>query len=193
MSAEELRKLAHLALVSKICTELDNHLGVADKTLAEFIISLAEDADTPEAFKTVLDKNGAELPIEFVTTLLTIIQRMQPSKPKRSANKGKAAAKGGLAEKYPGLAVDDDRDRAKQIERELLEEAARKRESGDRGGRDRDDDRDRDRDRDRDQDKDRDRRRDRRDREGRSRWDAQDGSGDRDRDRLPPPPPPPAP
>lgn len=39
---EELRKLEHLSLVSKICTELDNHLGLADKDLAEFIIHLAE-------------------------------------------------------------------------------------------------------------------------------------------------------
>ena len=39
---EELKKLEHLSLVSKICTELDNHFGLGDKTLAEFIIHLAE-------------------------------------------------------------------------------------------------------------------------------------------------------
>jgi hypothetical protein len=37
-----LDKLQELSLVSKICTELDSHLGLADKTLAEFIIHLAE-------------------------------------------------------------------------------------------------------------------------------------------------------
>lgn len=30
---EELRQLEHLSLVSKICTELDNHLGLNDKDL----------------------------------------------------------------------------------------------------------------------------------------------------------------
>lgn len=33
---DELGKLEHLSLVSKICTELDNHLGLNDKDLGEF-------------------------------------------------------------------------------------------------------------------------------------------------------------
>lgn len=37
---EELTKLEHLSLVSKICTELDNHYNMNDKDLAEFIIDL---------------------------------------------------------------------------------------------------------------------------------------------------------
>lgn len=32
---DELEKLEHLSLVSKICTELDNHLGLNDKDLGE--------------------------------------------------------------------------------------------------------------------------------------------------------------
>ncbi|KAL4676513.1 hypothetical protein H8959_010658 [Pygathrix nigripes] len=31
--AEELTKLEYLSLVSKVCTELDNHLGINDKDL----------------------------------------------------------------------------------------------------------------------------------------------------------------
>jgi len=42
-----LDKLQELSLVSKICTELDSHLGLADKTLAEFIIHLAESHGDP--------------------------------------------------------------------------------------------------------------------------------------------------
>lgn len=34
---EEIRKLEYLSLVSKICTELDNHLGINDKDLGRFI------------------------------------------------------------------------------------------------------------------------------------------------------------
>ena len=31
---EELEKLEHLSLVSKVCTELENHLGINDKDVA---------------------------------------------------------------------------------------------------------------------------------------------------------------
>ena len=34
-SMDELRKLEHLSLVSKVCTELDNHLGMNDKDLGK--------------------------------------------------------------------------------------------------------------------------------------------------------------
>jgi ATP-dependent RNA helicase DHX8/PRP22 len=34
---EELARLEHLSLVSKICTELDNHYSLNDKDLAEFM------------------------------------------------------------------------------------------------------------------------------------------------------------
>ena len=33
---DELQKLEHLSLVSKVCTELDNHLGLNDKDLGEY-------------------------------------------------------------------------------------------------------------------------------------------------------------
>uniref|UniRef100_A0A8C9CDW0 RNA helicase n=1 Tax=Phocoena sinus TaxID=42100 RepID=A0A8C9CDW0_PHOSS len=58
--AEELAKLEYLSLVSKVCTELDNHLGINDKDLAEFVISLAEKNTTFDTFKASLVKNGAE-------------------------------------------------------------------------------------------------------------------------------------
>lgn len=32
---DEVQKLEHLSLVSKICTELENHLGLNDKDLGE--------------------------------------------------------------------------------------------------------------------------------------------------------------
>lgn len=37
---EELQQLEQLSLVSKICTELDNHLGINDKDLGECFRSL---------------------------------------------------------------------------------------------------------------------------------------------------------
>ncbi|XP_055387520.1 ATP-dependent RNA helicase DHX8 [Condylostylus longicornis] len=110
---EELQKLEHLSLVSKICTELDNHLGLNDKDLAEFIIDLAEKNKSFESFKKVLLENGAEFPDSFITNLLRIIQLMKPSA--RSSNSQEAKdsfelldeieQKDKLAMKFPGLAI----------------------------------------------------------------------------------------
>jgi hypothetical protein len=46
-----------------LSTELDNHLGVSDKTLAEFIIDLAKRHPTLPAFRVALEENGAEFPV----------------------------------------------------------------------------------------------------------------------------------
>lgn len=51
---EDLSKLRHLSLVSKICAELENHIGFSDKTLAEFIIEIANSSTNPKAFYTSL-------------------------------------------------------------------------------------------------------------------------------------------
>jgi hypothetical protein len=50
---EQLRKLQHLSLVSKVTAELENHLNIADKTLAEFVIELAKDQKNVDAFNKV--------------------------------------------------------------------------------------------------------------------------------------------
>ncbi|XP_019857665.1 PREDICTED: ATP-dependent RNA helicase DHX8-like [Amphimedon queenslandica] len=79
--SEELDRLEYLSLVSKVCTELDNHLGLNDKDLAEFIINLADKHSTLPKFKKALLKNGAEFSESFVSNLLRIIQTMRPPKP----------------------------------------------------------------------------------------------------------------
>lgn len=76
--AEELAKLEYLSLVSKVCTELDNHLGINDKDLAEFVISLAEKNTTFDTFKASLVKNGAEFTDSLISNLLRLIQTMRP-------------------------------------------------------------------------------------------------------------------
>lgn len=35
---DEIQKLEYLSLVSKVCTELENHLGINDKDLGKFLI-----------------------------------------------------------------------------------------------------------------------------------------------------------
>uniref|UniRef100_A0A8C4NFX4 ATP-dependent RNA helicase DHX8 n=1 Tax=Eptatretus burgeri TaxID=7764 RepID=A0A8C4NFX4_EPTBU len=70
--SDELRRLEYLSLVSKVCTELDNHLGINDKDLAEFVIDLADNNSTFEKFKAVLGKNGAEFSVSLMSYLIFI-------------------------------------------------------------------------------------------------------------------------
>lgn len=102
----ELAELEHLSLVSKICIELDNHLGINDKDLAEFIIDLAEKNTTIESFRKVLSENGADFPDSFVSSLMRIIQLMKPVKPgDGGAGSSAAFSTDHMAMKFPGLAL----------------------------------------------------------------------------------------
>ena len=76
---DALEKLEYLSLVSKVCTELDNHMNINDKDLAEFIINLAKKGKKLPKFKLLLKKNGAEFPDSFINNIFRLIQTMQPS------------------------------------------------------------------------------------------------------------------
>jgi hypothetical protein len=81
---QSLKKLEYLSLVSKVCTELESHLGFTDKVLAEFITDLGRKCLTHEEFDQKLKQNGADLPDYFVRTLLTIIHAILAAKVKKS-------------------------------------------------------------------------------------------------------------
>lgn len=114
---DELQQLEQLSLVSKICTELDNHLGINDKDLAEFIIMLSEKNPTLDKFRAALAENGAEFPESFTSNLLRLIQKMQPIKsgigdqnPGRSVE-GKENSLTAVEQKrssFPGLCIPDE-------------------------------------------------------------------------------------
>ncbi|XP_062110900.1 probable pre-mRNA-splicing factor ATP-dependent RNA helicase DEAH5 [Humulus lupulus] len=195
---EGLKKLEYLSLVSKVCSELETHLGFGDKVLAEFITELGRNCETVDEFDAKLKENGAEMPDYFVRTLLTIIHAILP--PKSNSDKGSKEDNGsdGNKGKFQALAIADDRDRVKELQKEI-EMEARERHRGEHGeeqdedrrrGRDRDRDRDRDkyrgRDRDHHRDKDRDnrdRRRDKYNGDGRGRDKDDDDGDDRGRHR----------
>ncbi|CAN6700625.1 unnamed protein product [Malus baccata var. baccata] len=174
-----LKKLEYLSLVSKVCSELETHLGFGDKVLAKFITEIGRSCETVDEFDTRLKENGAEMPDYFVRTLITIIHAILPPKPKpkRDASKEDGASEGKKT-KFKALAIADNRDRVKEIDKEIeletrekhtgLEEWDGEREDNRQRGRDRyrDGDRDRNRDRDRDRDRHRARDRGRRDRGG---------------------------
>lgn len=79
MSGKTLDKLQELSLISKICTELDSYLGLSDKTLAEFIIHLADTHDNANSFRVALNENGADFPASLSDNLFRIIRAMKPA------------------------------------------------------------------------------------------------------------------
>jgi ATP-dependent RNA helicase DHX8/PRP22 len=83
---EDLQNLEYLSLVSKICTELDNHLGVNDKDLAEFIIHMAQSSDSYDLFRKKLAENDADVPYSFSSNLYRIVQKMLPTPSKKTTS-----------------------------------------------------------------------------------------------------------
>lgn len=115
---DEIQKLEHLSLVSKLCTELDNHLGINDKDLAEFIIELESKNPTFEGFRKALVDNGAEFPDSLINNLQRIIKLMKPSmggqKNDKEGDGGdkslhKSSKAEHLALMFPGLALANDK------------------------------------------------------------------------------------
>ena len=114
---DEVEKLEHLSLVSKVCTELENHLGMGDKVLAEFIIDLAVKSKTEVKFRAVLKDNGAEVPDFFAANLLRLIQKMKPTafteKPIGDGTSGNVEPEEPFDLKrkaFPGLCIPNDKE-----------------------------------------------------------------------------------
>lgn len=57
---DDIAQLQHLELVSRVCTELENHLGTSDKNAAEFIIDIAKNNPTFNKFKAALAEYGLD-------------------------------------------------------------------------------------------------------------------------------------
>tara|TARA_B110000977_G_scaffold173543_1_gene226774 strand:+ start:4236 stop:7760 length:3525 start_codon:yes stop_codon:yes gene_type:complete len=120
-----LNKLAHLSLVNKVTTELENHIGIGDKTLSEFVIDLAGKHADARSFQKALDEVGAELSFDLVTNLLEMIKRMTPKSGVASGGAGGSnnsslpKVKPTADNPLPGLAVRDDEARAKALTREI--------------------------------------------------------------------------
>ncbi|OQR87563.1 ATP-dependent RNA helicase DHX8 [Achlya hypogyna] len=71
-----MEKLQELSLISKVCSELESHLGMSERTLAEFIIDLARGSKDGKKFYAELAANGAEFPMTFALHLYQLIHTM---------------------------------------------------------------------------------------------------------------------
>jgi ATP-dependent RNA helicase DHX8/PRP22 len=82
---EDLESLELLSLVSKITSELENHLGISDKTLAEFVLDQHTKCSSLEEFKTTLSEMGAEFPQTLIESIDRLVLTMHPKYKKKAA------------------------------------------------------------------------------------------------------------
>ncbi|KAI9052960.1 hypothetical protein LZ554_003232 [Drepanopeziza brunnea f. sp. 'monogermtubi'] len=108
---DDLESLEILSLVSKVTSELQNHLGISDKTLAEFIISQHAPSLKLEEFRSKLEAMGAEFPQSLIESVDRLVRTMHP-KYKGLKNGGEQMGNGSrkLEERtnvFKGLAMPD--------------------------------------------------------------------------------------
>jgi ATP-dependent RNA helicase DHX8/PRP22 len=80
---DDLAAFELLSLVSKITSELQNHTGINDRTLAEFIIAQHEKCSSIAEFKQSLDAMGAEFPQSLIESIDRLILTMHPKRKKK--------------------------------------------------------------------------------------------------------------
>eukprot|EP00931_Biecheleriopsis_adriatica_P102600 TRINITY_DN77546_c0_g1_i1.p1 TRINITY_DN77546_c0_g1~~TRINITY_DN77546_c0_g1_i1.p1 ORF type:complete len:1170 (+),score=304.74 TRINITY_DN77546_c0_g1_i1:115-3510(+) len=126
-----MEALRRLSLISKVTIEIQNHWGIEDKTLAEFVIEMGEECSNVDEFENKLQENGAAATGAFAERLFELIQKMGgPKKPGQAgAAKGSDKPKSLKAEQFPGLALPDNPKRkelqAPETANSLSEAAAR--------------------------------------------------------------------
>ncbi|KAF5008496.1 hypothetical protein FDECE_5229 [Fusarium decemcellulare] len=84
---DDLSNLELLSLVSKVTSELQNHVGVGDKTLAEFLIAQRIECSSFDQFREKLSGIAPDFPPSLVESLDRLVLAMHP-KFKGSNNNG---------------------------------------------------------------------------------------------------------
>ncbi|KAL2259412.1 hypothetical protein VTK26DRAFT_6916 [Humicola hyalothermophila] len=99
---DDLESLELLSLVSKVTSELQNHLGISEKTLAEFVIAQRLECSSFDEFKAKLAAVGADFPPSLVESIDRLVRTMHPK------FKGKqSGANNDEADKKPGRSVEE--------------------------------------------------------------------------------------
>jgi ATP-dependent RNA helicase DHX8/PRP22 len=112
IAMDDLESLELLSLVSKVTSELQNHLGISDKTLAEFVIAQHVQCNSLEEFQKKLEGMGADFPQSLIESVHRLVLTMHP-KFKQANNQNASREKNGVAsaeEKstiFKGLALPD--------------------------------------------------------------------------------------
>jgi len=87
MPRDELYQLEFLSLVAKITQEINNYIGLNDKTLAEFIINLHSESNADlKVFKQKLVDMEAGFPDSFIETVDRLILTLHPKYKKKKTS-----------------------------------------------------------------------------------------------------------
>ncbi|KAF5323604.1 hypothetical protein D9611_005574 [Ephemerocybe angulata] len=115
MAKDELYELELLSLVAKVTQEIDNYIGLNDKTIAEFVINLHNESNSDLAtFKQKLNDMEAGFPDSFIENVDRLILRLHPKYKKASKKSSKSSSDmpvDALPEEerkrrlFPGLAI----------------------------------------------------------------------------------------
>lgn len=134
---DDLAKLEYLAVVNKICRELENHLGVNDKVLgthpqssscpnpvvAEYIIDVHRKNPELSAFQATLMSQGGELSDTLIQALHRHIQGLEsPENSSKRASKDGQGQHDRRALQIPGLAIPDSKTKVPTMEEIIAEE-----------------------------------------------------------------------
>jgi ATP-dependent RNA helicase DHX8/PRP22 len=82
---DDLEKLEELSLVSKVVSELQNHLGMNNKTLAEYLIHLRVESSSFDDFREKIKKTGSTLPPSLIESLDRLVRNLHPKLRSKSA------------------------------------------------------------------------------------------------------------
>jgi ATP-dependent RNA helicase DHX8/PRP22 len=117
MADADIYSLEFLSLVAKITQEIDNHIGINDKTAAEFLINLHDGSNKSlGTFKEKVKEIELEFPDSFIESVDRLILSMHPKYKKHHAKSTNGKAKAVDTELseldrkkrlFPGLAVKD--------------------------------------------------------------------------------------
>lgn len=121
---DDLEQLEVLSLVSKITSEMQNYLGIADSTLAEFVIDQHSKAKNLDEFQRQMDEMGADFPPSLVKSIDRLILTMHPKyKHKSTAGAGDAGKhREEKSRVFKGLSMPDT-EPAGRLEEEAKEDA----------------------------------------------------------------------
>ncbi len=87
--ADKIAQLQFFSLCSKVTQEIENHVGIKDKVLGEFIVNLGRESQNEKEFIKSLNELGADFSQQFSTNLYNMILKMLPKSMQTKANKEK--------------------------------------------------------------------------------------------------------
>jgi ATP-dependent RNA helicase DHX8/PRP22 len=109
---DDFEGLELLSLVSKVTSELQNHLGINDKTLAEFVIAQHAECSSLDEFQKKLEEMGADFPQSLIESVDRLVLTMHPKCKGKNGKNGSQKQNGAnpVEEKtkvFRGLALPD--------------------------------------------------------------------------------------